>query len=203
MSNKINIVIGNQLFGTPICGPDTSSVEDIKFTKITKDEYMDGLAKNYLPKSKDMKEIKNIKKYLELDKQGKPYTTDTGAGIYNILGETVLAKNGWRIEPLDALHEEMLDKPAVKLLHKDGGEQIYEWSSGKVVTDTKLNGTDNHGPGPYDTPERIDIHKEKDVLPWIEYGAHPKDPSTKGQRMVKLVKSGGSPYGAPYRNVKK
>ena len=166
------------------------------------EDYFLRLKKNYFPEDQDGNDITNILDYIELDENGKPYTDENGAAIFNEKGEQYLENKDWMIEPKDVFHEED-GNPVVKLTHKDGGEQIYDLISGDLITNQEYGGTFNIAQGPYNIKHiKNTILHGADVLDWITDGGGPDDPSSRKERNDRLKKGSENPHGLPYRNIK-
>lgn len=168
----------------------------------SKNKYYNGLGKNYIPKDNLGNEIGNIKKYIQHDEEGDPYTDKYGAAIFNKAGGELLGRSGWRIEAKDVFHEEN-GNPVVKLVHIKGGEQIYDMISGEIVTKKEFCGTFNKYPGPYSKKDQCHGHTIKDVIPWIRFGNGQKDNTRFLSRIIKVAKASVNNYGSKYRNIKK
>lgn len=202
-----------------------------------KETYYKGLRENYFPRDKDGYEIRNILPYILKDDEGKPYTRRvTRTAILNLEGielfgpESVAdmemseeeSGSGWYIEALDTFHEN--GYPCVKLLHPDGGEQIYNMLTGEVIEDVEYGGTFNVASGPYtgvsfdEITENIieqewgllgrgGVHWITDIITWQFWGGGPDDKTTEEERNAKVAVAKGTDeydlplgYGHYYQN---
>ncbi len=185
------------------------AVADPEYLKnLEAQEYYANLEQNYLPTDADGNDITDISPYIQRDEEGKPYTDDKGAALFNEDGQKILGDEGWNVDAKDVFHEDLGGDPVVKLTNESGAEQIYNMNTGKLVTDPQNRGTWNKGAGPYGlktsggTGLGAGLKHLGDISKWKEFGIGPDDHSTPYGRAIRSVYGTMNPSGSSYRNLK-